>query len=189
MQLPLSVSFSYGYSQLKTTSVRMLHSLFNSLPLSYSFSIHRVSLVHYHEYRTLCGYNVSKGLSQSELHDPPCYLESAFIKPLLTILSKREFPLSTLALIHIKQTIKVFRHINFENLPNFNLTCEIVEIRSVLKGIEIDISCKACLNGDLVWESVTTLLSRNKATQTRSKRSGVTTNTDSVNQQEIAWGK
>ena len=167
----------------------MLHSLFNSLPLSHCFSIHRVSLAHYHEYRTLCGYNVSKGLSQSELHDPPCYLESAFIKPLLTILSKREFPLSPLALIHINQTIKVFRHINFENLPNFNLTCEVVEIRSVLKGIEIDISCKACLHGDLVWESVTTLLSRNKATQKRSKRSGVTTNTDSVNQQETAWGK
>ena len=58
-----------------------------------------------------------------------------------------------------------------------------------LKGIEIDISCKACLNGDLVWESVTTLLSRNKATQKRSKTSGVTTNTDSVNQQETDWGK
>ena len=71
------------------------------------FVLCRVDAANYDRYRSLCGYKSHDTTDQSAVSDPPCYPETAFIVPTISIVSLREFPLSPLALIHISQTIKV----------------------------------------------------------------------------------
>lgn len=103
--------------------------------------------------------------------EAPCYIETPFIKLVLTIISKWKFPLSPSALIHVKQTMKVHADLNLNSTPCFYLSCNVIDIRQVEKGFELDIGCYGYQlpKKTLVWEGVMTLLSRNKKTQKRNK--------------------
>ena len=79
------------------------------------------------------------------------------------------FPLSPLALIHIRQTIITHASMSTIASEPCDLHCEVAEMRVTEKGVEVDMkldvfSSKARQH---MWSGVATLLSRNK--QTRSK--------------------
>lgn len=91
---------------------------------------------------------------------------------LIAIISSREFPLSPLGLIHVRQTITVYASISDIISQSCDLHCRVSEIREVEKGIEMDMKCDvySCTEGKVLWSGVTTLLSRNQTTRTRTEQ-------------------
>ena len=119
----------------------------------------------YRKYAEVCGY-------KSTSKFPICYPETYFSGLVIDILTHRDFALSPLGVIHIRQTMKQHLLISPEDTSKtYNLTAKLVEYRTVDKGIEIDINMEVKNEKEaLVWDSLGTFLSRNKATVRRQEK-------------------
>lgn len=144
--------------------------------------MYRLDKVLYTRYCQLCGYIGLKGI-MGKL-EPYCYLETPFVHLFLRIISKWNFPVSPLALIHVGQAVHVYSVLQFEDCPLYTLECHLSEVKVVEKGVELKLSCSAFSqpSRQLVWEAITTLLSRNQSTRMRSRRKL----TNIVKQDELA---
>lgn len=114
---------------------------------------------------------------------PICYLEAMRFSLTPYIITKDEFPLSPLGLIHIGTEIKIYDKIDIKH--NYEITTSLNEIRETKKGIEIDIITYVYLNGDsnssqLIYECIETLLSRDKKKIKKNK---------SRNKKHVDWKK
>ena len=123
--------------------------------------------------------------------EAPCYIETPFIKLVSTIMSKWKFPLSPSALIHVKQTMKVHGDLNLISTPSFYLSCNIIDIRKVEKGFELDIGCYGYQlpKKTLIWEGVMTVLSRNKETQKRNIGAHARKQKELSQAEDFEWSK
>ena len=129
----------------------------------------RPQSAHFKSYCQQCDY--VGHLASHRDHEPHCYLETAFLPLFVKIIASPECPVSPLALIHVRQTIVVYSSLQLQDLPRYTLEAHVSEIRVVEKGVEIDLMASAYsrLGQVLVWQGVTTLLSRNKQTQSRTR--------------------
>ena len=120
------------------------------------------------EYNELCGYSPNySGL-------PACYLEALTLKPMMDIVGSPSFGLSPLGLIHIRQTINIRKHFIPANItsnkPSITLNTKVTEYRMTDRGVEVDITSVVRNVEMVVWEGVTTLLSRSRATRRNNRR-------------------
>lgn len=130
----------------------------------------RLNGTHFSKYCSLCGYSGHKR-KVGKLR-PYCYLETPFTHLLLRIVSNWNFPVSPLGLIHVAQTIHIYSELQLKHCSLYTLECYLSEVKVVERGVELKLSCNAFSqpSRQLVWEAVTTLLSRNQTTRQRCKR-------------------
>lgn len=112
------------------------------------------------QYAEVCGFNLSDNLPISYLHILAFPLH-------MQILTSDEFPYPLLGLVHVSNEITQYRKIKLnERLDYF---CSLAEKRDVEKGEEFDIYTRVESNGEIIWESVSTMLNRSKSKDSGSK--------------------
>lgn len=101
----------------------------------------------------------------SEYRDVPlCFPEALCFKLLLTLLTDRNFKLSPAGLVRVRQSIRTLEPIDELKKGPFQVQASVLVYRAVSGGVEVDIGLSATSQRQcLVWESVLTLMSPNKA--------------------------
>lgn len=107
------------------------------------------------EYNKVCGYPVER----AQL--PVTYPHIMAFPLHMDLLTSEEFPYPLLGLVHVKNEISQHRVLNAGDRLDF--TCELATQREVEKGKEFDVTTVAEINGEVVWESVSTFLYRSKS--------------------------
>lgn len=85
----------------------------------------------------------------------------------LKILTTDEFPYPLLGLVHVSNEITQYRKIKLNEKLDY--LCSLTGKRDVDKGEEFDVHTRVESNGELVWESVSTMLNRSKSGDSGSK--------------------
>ncbi|KAK7495948.1 hypothetical protein BaRGS_00012938 [Batillaria attramentaria] len=117
---------------------------------------------------------------------PLCFPESLFMTSVLLLVSKPQFKLSPLGLIHTGQTIKQHEDLQILLEAPVTLEARTVEYRIVPKGVEVDIEMRVISALDqCVWSGVATLLSRSPQVQ----KSGSAPSTAGYQNSESDWDK
>ncbi|KAM4616588.1 uncharacterized protein ACJ7VT_009432 isoform 1-T1 [Polymixia lowei] len=100
----------------------------------------------------------------SEYRDIPlCFPEILCLRLLLMVLSAGNFRLSPAGLVRVRQSLKTLQPIDELKKGPFMLQARVLEYRPVDAGVEVDILLSATSHSHyLVWESILTLLSKNK---------------------------
>lgn len=102
-------------------------------------------------YCKVCGFQASDSLPVSFLH--------IFASPLhMQLLTAKNFPLKLLGLVHVRNSITQHRAVKTHE--EVNIKCWIEGHRDVSSGIEFDICSEVTVGDEVVWESVSTNLSR-----------------------------
>lgn len=78
----------------------------------------------------------------------------------LELMLLRDFPFAVMGLVHVRNEITQHRAINI--LEKMDATCFFSDIRKNDKGYDIDIKSEVHISGELVWESISTNLVRQK---------------------------
>ena len=104
-------------------------------------------------YSTVCGFESSSTLPASYPHILAFPLH-------LKILTSDEFPYPLLGLVHVSNEISHYRPIQITE--SLDYACTLTEKREVEKGAEFDIHTQVTANGELVWESISTMLKRDR---------------------------
>lgn len=105
------------------------------------------------QYRAVCGFPKSGSM-------PVTYPHILAFPLHMELLVSDAFPFPLLGLVHIRNEITQYRAIG--NLEPLDLECVLGEPRVTAKGKEFDITTYAHVGGQLVWESVSTMLYRCK---------------------------
>ena len=74
----------------------------------------------------------------------------------LKLMINKRFPLPIMGLVHLRNTITAHRNILIDELLDFHIF--IGESHTTNKGIEFDIHSQVSIQGETVWESVSTTL-------------------------------
>ena len=111
-------------------------------------------------YAKVCGFQNSQYL-------PSTYPHILAFPLHLKILVSDEFPYPLLGLVHVSNQITQYRKINLNE--SLDYLCSLTGKRDVEKGEEFDIHTRVESNGELVWESVSTMLNRSKSSDSGSK--------------------
>ena len=102
-------------------------------------------------YQSLCGYPESDVL-------PITYPHVLAGRLHLVLGTHSKFPLPVLGLVHASNDIVQYREIKGDEVLEF--TCWLEGYRQIGIGVEIDIHTHVHVSGELVWESVSTIVSR-----------------------------
>ena len=105
------------------------------------------------QYRDVCGFPQSGSM-------PVTYPHILAFPLHMELLVSDSFPFPLLGLVHVRNEITQYRAIG--NLEAMDLECVMGEPRTTAKGKEFDITTYAHVGGQLVWESVSTMLYRCK---------------------------
>ncbi|KAM7416088.1 hypothetical protein PAMA_018252 [Pampus argenteus] len=100
----------------------------------------------------------------SEYRDIPlCFPEFLCHRPMLMLLTDYNFRLSPAGLIRVSQSLKTYHPVDELKRGAFMLQVRVLVYRQVHAGVEVDICLSATSpSGSPVWESILTLLSKNK---------------------------
>ncbi|XP_034452516.1 uncharacterized protein si:ch211-12e13.1 [Hippoglossus hippoglossus] len=94
---------------------------------------------------------------------PLCFPDFLCGRLLLMVLTDPSFRLSPAGLVRVRQSVKTLQPIDELKKGPFMLQVRVMEYRPIDAGVEVDICLSASSrSGSLVWESVLTLLSKNK---------------------------
>ncbi len=85
----------------------------------------------------------------------------------MELMLHKDFPLALMGLVHIRNRITQFRALRMDE--KLDIRCSFDGLRTTDKGLEFDIRTEISSGGELVWESVSTNLSRRGG---QSKRAG-----------------
>ncbi|XP_076587797.1 uncharacterized protein LOC143321376 [Chaetodon auriga] len=95
---------------------------------------------------------------------PLCFPEFLCRRLLLMVLTDKDFRLSPAGLVHVRQSLKTLQPVDELKKGPFMLQVKVLEYRQTDAGVEVDICLTATARtGCPVWESVLTLLSKNKS--------------------------
>jgi acyl dehydratase len=78
----------------------------------------------------------------------------------LELMLLRDFPFAVMGMVHVRNEITQYRAINI--VEKMDVTCFLSDIRKTDKGYEIDVKTEVYITGELVWESISTNLTRQK---------------------------
>lgn len=94
----------------------------------------------------------------------------------MEIVASPSFGLSPLGLIHLRQTINIRQPLRLPAMTSedssIKVKTKVTKYRTTDRGVEVDISSVVTKDESVVWEGVTTLLSRNEATRGRNRSKG-----------------
>ncbi|MAY81911.1 MAG: acyl dehydratase [Deltaproteobacteria bacterium] len=114
-------------------------------------AVQGVSTAGLSEYQDICGFPRSDIL--------PITFPQVVASPLhLAILTHKSFPLPAMGLVHVSSRITQERGIRADE--SLDVNCWVEGQRPARKGCEADLITQVSVGGELVWESITTVLSR-----------------------------
>jgi hypothetical protein len=109
----------------------------------------RVSASHLARYRRVCGIPEADILPHAYPH--------VLAMPLhMFVFTSPNFPVKVLGLIHLRNTIRCYRSIPNDSV--LSIRVEAVTMRETASGQEFDLITRAELDGNMVWEEVSTML-------------------------------
>lgn len=106
------------------------------------------------KYNEVCGFNqksTTLPMTFPHIMGFPLHIE---------LMLQKDFPLALMGLVHIRNEIIQHRAINIQE--TMDVRCYFTEGRMTDKGFEIDIKTDVTINGELVWEDISTNLARMK---------------------------
>lgn len=125
----------------------------------------KLSARHLQRYRDVCGVPAGAGL-------PPAYLHAVAMPMHMQLFIARAFPVKVLGLIHLRNTIRVYKSIDV-GVP-LRLGVYFDTLRLTDAGQEYDFTTRYERNGEIVWEEVSTMFARgNTAPKEGSKRPSI----------------
>ena len=86
----------------------------------------------------------------------------------MELMLHRDFPFALMGLVHIRN--KVTQHRAIKLNEKLDIRCFFGTLIESDKGLEFDIFTEVRINGELVWESVSTNLKRQKTSRSKAKR-------------------
>lgn len=108
---------------------------------------------HLREYRTVCGFESAAAV--------PATYPFVLAMPLqLNLLVSKAFPFPVLGVVHVRNRIRQYRALAEHEL--LDIHCELLAPVPVKRGYEFDLVTRVTVAGELVWECVSTLLSRTR---------------------------
>ncbi|KAG7222114.1 hypothetical protein INR49_016686 [Caranx melampygus] len=180
-------SFCYLYVKFVSRAVgRKTGHLYPTKTCEASYTVHNCRL----ETRLLRRFCSAGGYGwdypDTEYRDIPlCFPELLCSRLLLMVLTDEHFRLSPTGLVRVCQSLKTFQPIDELKKGPFTLQVRVLVYRQLDAGVEVDICLSAtCRSGCPVWESVLTLLSKNKLHRA-SRGSTKTGNESSHNQHHV----
>lgn len=111
----------------------------------------RLSERHLQQYRDVCGVPVAG-------HLPPAYLHAVAMPMHMQLFIAHGFPVKVLGLIHLRNTIRVFRAI--DATAPLRLTVYFDTLRLTDAGQEYDFTTRYERDGEVVWEEISTMFAR-----------------------------
>jgi len=106
------------------------------------------------KYAEVCGFQ----LSDNKL---PMTFPHILAFPLhLELMLLRDFPFAVMGLVHVRNEITQHRAI--KSIEQMDVSCFFSDLRKTDKGYDIDIKTEVHITGELVWESISTNLVRQK---------------------------
>jgi acyl dehydratase len=126
----------------------------------------KLSPAHLARYRDICGVPAGTGL-------PPAYLHTVAMPLHMQLFIAEKFPVKVLGLIHLRNTIRVFRNVDVRE--PLKLTVYFDTLRLTDFGQEYDFTTRyATDNDEVVWEEISTMFARgNTAPKEGSKRPSI----------------
>ncbi|TMS03124.1 hypothetical protein E3U43_000013 [Larimichthys crocea] len=99
---------------------------------------------------------------------PLCFPEFLCCRLLLMVLTDEKFRLSPAGLVRVRQSMKTLQPVDELKRGPFMLRVQVVEYRQIDAGMEVDVCLSATSHTSCpVWESVLTLLSKNRLHKAR----------------------
>ncbi len=114
----------------------------------------KLSPAHLSRYREICGVPASAGV-------PPAYLHTVAMPLHMQLFIAEKFPVKVLGLIHLRNTIRVYRQI--DTRAPLHLSVFFDTLRLTDFGQEYDFTTRYVLDGEVVWEEVSTMFARGNA--------------------------
>ncbi|XP_072289865.1 3-hydroxyacyl-thioester dehydratase X isoform X2 [Eucyclogobius newberryi] len=153
---------SFAYLLIRYLSRCLSGSCTDETALEYSVHSCRLDAQQLRRFCSVAGYGWD--YPDSEYRDLPlCFPETLCFKLLLTLLTDKHFKLSPAGLVRVRQSIRTLQPIDELKKGPFRVRASVLVYRDVSAGVEVDIGLSATSrNQSLVWESVLTLLSKNK---------------------------
>lgn len=106
------------------------------------------------KYAEVCGF-------QQDNNQLPMTFPHILAFPLhLELMLLRDFPFAVMGLVHVQNEITQHRAI--KALEKMDVTCFFSDIRKTDKGYDVDIKTEVHITGELVWEGISTNLTRQK---------------------------
>lgn len=119
------------------------------------FAIERTNVTtdpaHLASYRELCGFGDSEFL-------PPTYPHLAAFALHLALITDSSFPFAPMGLVHLRNRITQLRPIGIDE--PYDVTVRAADLRPHPKGRLVDLLTSVSVDGEEVWNEVTTLLAR-----------------------------
>lgn len=108
------------------------------------------------KYRTVCGFSEDR----ADII-PISYFQTLFIGLLGRFITSSFFPVNPLGLIQVFQSFEQKRPVTTDEM--LDLACILSGIKKTPKGIETDFTLEVMSGKDLVWQGVSTFLTKNRA--------------------------
>jgi len=119
---------------------------------------------HLQHYREVCVIPQSSTL-------PPAFLHVVAMPLHLQLFSAASFPVKVLGLIHLRNTIRLYRRIGLESPLRLGVSFDTLRVTDV--GQEYDFVTRAESAGEVVWEEVSTMFARNPQSASCAAATGV----------------
>lgn len=112
-----------------------------------------IDRAHLDAYNEVCGFPHAEYL-------PATYPHMAAFGLHMTMMTDTAFPFSPMGLVHLRNTIRQHRRIGLDE--QFDVSVRASDLRPHAKGALIDLITTASVDGEVVWDEVMTLFSRQK---------------------------
>jgi len=115
--------------------------------------VRRVTLspAHLQRYREICGVPAGTRL-------PPAYLHTVAMPLHMRLFIAEKFPVKVLGLIHLRNTIRVYRDFPLDAPLALAVNFDTMRLTDI--GQEYDFTTRYTLDGEIVWEEVSTMFAR-----------------------------
>lgn len=134
----------------------------NALPESqYTLADQSIDRAHLMAYQRVCGFTTSDVL-------PPTYLHILAFPLSVALMTEAAFPFPLVGLVHIANSISVRRPVDAQETVTFEVFAD--DVRAHPAGRQFDLVAQAAVQGDVVWNSRSTYLRREKSSGSMSER-------------------
>jgi acyl dehydratase len=113
-----------------------------------------LSRSHLLRYREICGVTTGSGL-------PPAYLHVVAMPLHMQLFVAKDFPVKVLGLIHLRNTIRVYKDVPLDAPLKLNVTFDTLRLTDI--GQEYDFMTRYTLDNEVLWEEVSTMFARGNA--------------------------
>lgn len=118
--------------------------------------------------KQLARYSEACGFDASSTTLPSSFLHVFAFRLQMAMMVNKNFPLTPMGMVHLRNTIRQYRAL--KPGETFRMRCRIADQKSTDKGQEFSFFCEAFVGDQLVWDDLSTYLSRAKSTSKSQKR-------------------